>query len=94
MPVVPEKKPQSEGERIMTCGCGSSKAELTDEQKKILEALAGSESPCGSKDIAAATGIDSKTIASRITAMKKKGLVESPIRCKYAVTLEGRAAVS
>lgn len=78
----------------MTCGCGSSKADLTDEQKKILKALAGSETPCGSKDIAAATGIDSKTVGSRITAMKKKGLVESPVRCKYGVTEEGRAAVS
>jgi predicted transcriptional regulator len=78
----------------MTCGSGSSKAELSEEQKQILEALAGSEVPCGSKDIAAATGIDSKTVGSRLTAMKKTGLVESPVRCKYGVTEEGRAALS
>ncbi len=78
----------------MSCGCGSTKSELTDEQKQILAALARSEEPCGSKDLAAATGLEGKTISSRITAMKKKGLVESPVRCKYSVTEEGRAAIS
>ncbi len=78
----------------MSGGSGSTKSELNDEQKQILAALAQSEEPCGSKDIAAATGLENKTISSRITAMKKKGLVESPVRCKYAVTKEGRAAIS
>ncbi len=75
----------------MSCACGS-KA-LTDEQKQILEAMAKSDEPCGSKDIAAATGLESKPISCRITALKKKGLVESPVRCKYSITADGRSAL-
>lgn len=77
----------------MKCGCGSSDKSLTDEQKQILEAMAKADGPCGSKDIAAATGLEAKAISCRITAMKKKGLVESPVRCKYTVTEDGRAAI-
>lgn len=70
----------------MSCGCKP----LTEEQKKILEAMANSEEPCGSKDLAAATGLEAKAIGCRITALKKKGLVESPVRCKYSITDDGR----
>ncbi len=75
----------------MSCACGSKP--LTDEQKQILEAMAKSDEPCGSKDIASATGLESKAISCRITALKKKGLVESPVRCKYAITADGRSAL-
>lgn len=76
----------------MSCACGSKKP-LTDEQKQILEAMAKSEEPSGSKDIAAATGLETKAISCRITALKKKGLVESPVRCKYTITDDGRSAL-
>ena len=75
----------------MSCACSTTS--LTEEQKKILEAMAGSDNPCGSKDIAAATGLETKAISCRITAMKKKGFVESPVRCKYTITDDGRAAL-
>jgi len=75
-------------------GSDNATYELTGEQKKILQALAAAEDPCGAKDIASATGLEAKIISSRITAMKKKGLVESPVRCKYSVTEQGRAAIS
>lgn len=73
------------------CGCGSKP--LTDEQIQVLEAMANSSEPCGSKDIAAATGLESKAVSCRITALKKKGLVESPVRCKYTITDDGRSAL-
>ena len=69
-------------------------SELTGEQKKILEALAGAEAPCGSKDIVAATGLDKKLVSNKIAAMKKAGLVDSPVRCKYGVTDAGKKAIS
>ncbi|MGI9535784.1 MAG: ArsR family transcriptional regulator [Desulfocapsaceae bacterium] len=69
-------------------------SELTGEQKKILEALAGSDAPCGSKDIVAATGLDKKLVSNKIAAMKKAGLVDSPVRCKYGVTDAGKKAIS
>lgn len=77
----------------MSCACACGAKTLTDEQKQILEAMAGSQAPCGSKEIAAATGLDSKAISCQITAMKKKGLVDSPVRCKYGITEDGKAAL-
>jgi DNA-binding MarR family transcriptional regulator len=68
--------------------------ELSGEQKQILEALAGAESPWGSKDIVAATGLDKKVVSKTIAAMKKAGLVDSPVRCKYGVTEAGKKALS
>ena len=69
-------------------------SELTAEQKKILKALATAAKPCGNKDLAEATGLDKKVVSSGITAMKKSGLVDSPVRCKYGVTVAGKKAVS
>lgn len=66
----------------------------TEEQIKILKAMAGTDGPCGSKDISAATSLETKVISSRITALKKKGLVESPVRCKYTVTAKGKALIA
>lgn len=63
------------------------------EAKQILEALAKSDKPCGNKDIAEATGIDKKVISKEIATLKKQGLVDSPVRCKYGITDKGRAAL-
>jgi Fe2+ or Zn2+ uptake regulation protein len=90
---VCRKNNQIKGEKLMTSSSDNTQMEVTEEQKKILQAMAASKNPCGSKDIASATGLEAKIISSRITAMKKKGLVESPVRCKYTVTDEGRAAI-
>lgn len=72
------------------CGC---KSELTDEQKNILTAMANQTAPCACKEIAAASGMESKSVSCKLTALKKKGYVESPARCKYAITDSGRAAI-
>ncbi len=74
-------------------GCGTKSTELTDEQKLILEAMDKCDGPCASKDIAAATGLEAKKVSSRITALKKKGYVDSPVRCKYAITVDGKGAL-
>ena len=66
---------------------------LADESKKILQALAGCSGPCGSKEIADATGLDKKVVSDQIAALKKKGLVDSPVRCKYGITAEGKASL-
>ncbi len=68
-------------------------SEVVGEKKQILEALANCDKPCGNKDIAEATGIDKKVISKEITALKKKGLVDSPVRCKYGITDEGRSSI-
>jgi len=76
------------------CGCGCScSSSSKGESKVILEALAKCEGPCGSKDIAQATGLDKKVVSDEITELKKKGLVDSPVRCKYSITPAGKAAI-
>jgi len=86
-------KKQPKGGRTMGCKkCGP--AELNDKQRKVLEAFAKSKDACGSKDIAAATGLESKQVGCQITALKKKGFVESPVRCKYSITKEGKKVLA
>lgn len=72
--------------------CGP--AELSENQRKVLQAFSKSKEACGSKDIAAATGLESKQVSCQITALKKKGFVESPVRCKYEITKEGKKALA
>ena len=67
--------------------------ELNDRQREVLEALAKCKKACGSKDIAAATSLEPKQISCQITALKKKGYVDSPARCKYEITKDGKSAL-
>ncbi len=66
---------------------------LTDEQKKILKVLSESEGPMASKEIAEKTGLTSNQVSCRLRALKNKGFVESPERCKYVATSEGTSAL-
>ncbi len=71
----------------------SGSKELSGEDKQVLEALAQSGGPCGNKDIVEVTGLDKKIVSKQVTALKKKGLVDSPVRCKYGITEEGHTAL-
>ncbi|WP_028580109.1 Fur family transcriptional regulator [Desulfogranum japonicum] len=84
-----KQKKELEGDNKMGC----SSCELSDKQKEVLEALAKSNDPCGSKDIASVTSLEPKQISCQITALKKKGYVASPVRCKYEITEEGKKAL-
>jgi len=90
-PQCREKNKKSQGDETMGCGCA--KKGLTEEQKKVLQAVAESAGACAAKDIAAATGLDAKVVSCRITDLKKKGYVDSPERCRYGITEEGRSAM-
>lgn len=70
-----------------------STAKLNDSQQAILKAMSAMDSVCGSKDLAAATGLEAKQVSCQLTALKKKGFIESPVRCKYSITPEGKSAV-
>lgn len=72
------------------CGCQKG---LTKEQKQILTEMAKMGDPCAGKDIAAATGLESKSVSCRLTSLKKKGYISSPARCKYEITSEGEAQI-
>jgi predicted transcriptional regulator len=75
------------------CSCASGSKAVGNESKLILEALAKCAGPCGSKDIAQATGLDKKVVSDQITELKKNGLVDSPVRCKYGITSAGKASI-
>lgn len=68
----------------------SGKITLTEEQEKILKALAEAGEPVACKDISEGTGIPSKSVSCRIKTLRNKGLVDSPVRCRYVVTETGR----
>lgn len=87
------KEAQKDKKGGSAMGCGCKKGALSDEQKQVLEAMGKCNGPCASKDIAAATGLETKQVSCRITALKKKGYVDSPVRCKYEITSEGKTAL-
>ncbi|HID98475.1 MAG TPA: hypothetical protein EYP57_09880 [Thermodesulfobacteriaceae bacterium] len=74
--------------------CGGSKKALTEEQKKVLKAMAGLTDPSPCKDIAAAAGLESKSVSCRLRSLKNKGYVDSPQRCRYMITEAGRSAAA
>lgn len=75
------------------CGCACSTSALTEEQKQILVAMENCGGPCGTKEIATATGLDSKLVTTKIADLKKQGLADSPARCKHGITAEGIKAL-
>jgi Fe2+ or Zn2+ uptake regulation protein len=80
------------GENDMACTT-CEPASLSDAQRQVLEALAQSAEACGSKELAASTGLEAKQISCQITALKNKGYVSSPARCKYEITDQGKGAL-
>jgi Fe2+ or Zn2+ uptake regulation protein len=87
-----QKKQRPKGEKKMACKKCVPTA-LNDNQRQVLEALAQCKNACGSKDIAAATSMEAKQVSCQITALKKKGYVASPARCKYEITKDGKKAI-
>ncbi len=82
-----------QGDKKMGCRqCGNKT--INDQQQQILKTLAQSAAACGSKDIAAAVKLEPKQISSHLTALKKKGYVASPERCKYEITEAGKGAIA
>lgn len=73
-------------------GCGCKKG-LSDEHKAILKALDSMSEPVACKEIAAAVGQESKKVSCKLTSLKKKGYIQSPARCKYEITDDGKAAM-
>jgi DNA-binding IclR family transcriptional regulator len=66
---------------------------MSETKQQLLEALAKADKPWGNKDLVEATGLDKKIVSKQIAALKKQGLVDSPVRCRYGITAEGKAAL-
>ena len=79
-------------ESKMGC-CGKKDNAPDDAVKAVLGALSASSSPMGNKEIAAATGLDEKKLASAMKKLKDGGMIESPVRCKYTVSDKGKAGL-
>ena len=65
-------------------------AQTTSEAKKVLSVLAKAQEPMSNKQVAEQAGMESKSVSGTMTALKKDGLVDSPVRCKYAITDSGK----
>jgi Mn-dependent DtxR family transcriptional regulator len=74
----------------MECGCACGSKTVTDEQKRVLEAMEKRGGPCTTKDISTSTGLDAKIVSKDIADLKKLGYVDSPVRCKCGITESGR----
>ena len=72
-PKCQKKNREIEGDKTMGCGCA--KKMLTDEQKKVLQAMADCDGPCATKDIAAATGLDARWSVPRLLISRKKAML-------------------
>lgn len=59
--------------------------------KKILKTMAAESGPWANKQVAEKAGLESKVVSNLMGKLKKQGLVDSPVRCKYAITDAGKA---
>lgn len=66
------------------------KAALDGDQKAILKALKTAKDPIANKAIAEASGLDSKIVTKQMKKLRDMGYVDSPARCKYCITPEGK----
>ncbi|MBF0510097.1 MAG: transcriptional repressor [Deltaproteobacteria bacterium] len=83
----------NDGETTMP-GKPNQTTELDYDHKRILLMLVGQDKPSRPKDIAALTGLDSKTVTDKIKTLKTLGYVDSPVRCTYAVTEAGKMGLT
>ena len=68
-------------------------SQTPSEANKVLSVLAKATEPMGNKQVAEQSGLESKKVSSTMNALKKEGLVDSPVRCKYAITASGKKAL-
>lgn len=59
--------------------------------KKILKTMAADPGPWANKQVAEKAGLEAKAVSGLMGKLKKQGLVDSPVRCKYAITDAGKA---
>jgi predicted transcriptional regulator len=63
---------------------------LDMDQEAVLKAIAAAGDPVGTNDIVTISGLAKSKVTSKIKQLREKGLVDSPIRCKYCVTESGK----
>lgn len=63
---------------------------MDQDQEKILAALNGMSDPASGKQIAGEAGLDAKIVSKKMKTLKTKGFIDSPVRCKYAITDLGK----
>ena len=54
-----------------------------NEKEIILEAMIKAGEPLNAGKVAELTGLDRKVVDKAFTAMKRDGIIVSPIRCKW-----------
>ncbi|MBR2801550.1 MAG: Rrf2 family transcriptional regulator [Erysipelotrichaceae bacterium] len=54
-----------------------------EEKEVVLEAMRKAGEPLNAGKVAELTGLDRKVVDKVFTALKKEGLIVSPVRCKW-----------
>ena len=54
-----------------------------EEKEAVLEAMRKAGEPLNAGKVAELTGLDRKVVGKVFTALKKEGLIVSPVRCKW-----------
>jgi predicted transcriptional regulator len=76
--------------RISMACKSTSDWKMDGDQEMILDALARMTEPASGKDVAGESGVDAKVVSKKMKDLKTHGFVDSPVRCKYAITDLGR----
>jgi predicted transcriptional regulator len=63
------------------------------EGQKVLQALAKMATPASNKEICTETNLDTKIVTKQIKKLKDAGYLNSPVRCKYAITESGKSEI-
>jgi predicted transcriptional regulator len=58
--------------------------------EKILKVLANADKPLSSAEIGKLSGLPANKISTKLKILAKDELINSPARCKYAVTEKGK----
>jgi predicted transcriptional regulator len=63
------------------------------EGQKVLQALAKMATPASNKEICTETNLDTNIVTKQIKKLKDAGYLNSPVRCKYAITESGKSEI-
>ena len=71
----------------------SSSGKFDTDTIKVLNAMSEMTKPASGKEIASASGVEATVIGKKIQILKSAGLVDTPVRCKYAITDAGKKEI-
>jgi Fe2+ or Zn2+ uptake regulation protein len=85
-----DRRHEDSNENCRVTGTAKLNGKLNERQREVLKVLNGCCGTCSGRDIATAISLEPEKVSCQLTALKKKGLIASPARCRYEITAAGR----